>query len=98
MVGRNREFMTLAICFSCGATKFGVLSPCGNCKARPTEEDEIAVSMLMTDHHMTVRDLETLSQALMRGEARPVPDEKTMELLRPAVRDAQRMLGILKHD
>jgi hypothetical protein len=47
---------------------------------------------------MTVQNFEALSRALMRGEARPILDEKTMEDLRPAVRQAQRMLGILKHD
>lgn len=98
MVGRHNDFMIPALCFSCGGTKFGALSPCGHCNARPTEVDEIAVSLLMTSSQMTLRDLERLSQGLMRGEARPVPDEKTLELLEPEIRRAQFMLGIFKRD
>jgi hypothetical protein len=62
--------------------------------ATPKSEDELAVSLLMSDHHMSVADLESLSQVMMSGEVHPVPDEKCMELLRPAAREAQRILGI----
>jgi hypothetical protein len=55
---------------------------------------QIAVSLLMSDRHMHLAELESLSKSMMRGEVRPVPDEKTMELLRPHARDAQHMLGI----
>ena len=30
----------------------------------------------------------------MSGKIHPVPDEKSMEVLRPAAREAQRVLGI----
>ena len=43
---------------------------------------------------MSVLDLKRLSEAMLSGQVRPVPGEKTMELLRPAAREAQRMLGI----
>ena len=86
--------MTIAICFACGAIKFGALCPCEKCGTTPKSEDEIAVSLLMSDHHMSVADLESLSQAMMGGEIQPVPDEKSMEVLRPAAREAQRALGI----
>jgi len=42
--------MTMAICFACGAIKFGALCPCDKCKATPKSEDEIAVSLLLSDH------------------------------------------------
>ena len=64
------------------------------CKATPKSEDEIAVSLLLSDRHMSVADLENLSKATMGGEVHPVPDEQSMEVLRPAAREAQRMLGI----
>jgi hypothetical protein len=86
--------MTIAICFACGAIKFGALCPCETCKATPKSEDEIAVSLLLSDHHMPIPDLEALSEAMVSGKVHPVPDEKSMEVLRPAARDAQRMLGI----
>jgi hypothetical protein len=65
--------MTLAICFACGAIKFGALCPCEKCKTIPKSEDEIAVSLLMSDHHMSVADLESLSQAMMGGRSTPCP-------------------------
>jgi hypothetical protein len=86
--------MTIAICFSCGALKFGAFCPCDKCGASPTEEDELAVSLMMTDRRMRMPELENLSEAMMRGEIRPVLDERTMEALRPAVRETQRMLGL----
>jgi len=86
--------MTIAICFACGAIKFGALCPCEKCKAAPKSEDEIAVSLLLCDHHIPVTDLEALSDAMMSGKIHPVPDEKSMEVLRPAAREAQRVLGI----
>jgi hypothetical protein len=84
--------MTIAICFACGAIKFGALCPCEKCNATPNSEDEIAVSLLLCDHHMPIPDLEALSEAMMGGKVHPVPDEKSMEVLRPAARDAQRMV------
>lgn len=60
------------------------------------EEYEIAISLLMTDHYMTLQELEILSQQLMRGEARPIPDERTIESLRPAIDEARRLLDIDK--
>jgi hypothetical protein len=88
------ELMTIAICFACGAIKFGALCACKKCAATPKSEDEIAVSLLLCDRHMRIPDLEALSDAMVSGEIHPVPDEKSMEVLRPAARDAQRMLGI----
>ncbi len=86
--------MTIAICFSCGATKFGALTLCEACNVSPRQEDEIVQSLLMTDRHMPMAALEELSQRMMRGEVWPVPDESMMELYRPAAREAQRMLGL----
>jgi hypothetical protein len=86
--------MTMAICFACGAMKFGALCPCQKCAAAPKSEDELAVSLLLSDHHMSAPNLEHLSEMMLCGQVCPVPDEKTMDLLRPAAREAQRMLGM----
>ena len=60
----------------------------------PRSEDEIAMSLLMTNRRMPMPALESLSEAMLRGENRLVVDEKTLELMQPAVQGAQRMLGI----
>ena len=86
--------MTLAICFACGAIKFGALCPCDTCGAAPKEEDELAVSLLMTDRRLSMPALKKLSADMLSGKVRPVPDEATLEALRPAAREAQRMLGL----
>jgi len=49
---------------------------------------------LMTNRRMPMPALESLSEAMLRCENRLVVEEKTLELMRPAVQGAQRMLGI----
>ena len=48
----------------------------------------------MCSHHMSIPDLEKLSKAMLNGEVTPTAAEETLEALRPAAREAQRMLGI----
>ena len=43
--------MTTAVCYKCGALKFGAFTPCGKCQSAPSTEDELALSMGMTDHY-----------------------------------------------
>ena len=63
-------------------------------QGEPRSEDEIAMSLLMTNRRMPMPALESLSEAMLRCENRLVVEEKTLELMRPAVQGAQRMLGI----
>ena len=42
--------MTTAVCFRCGELKFGAFCPC-QCGAMPQTEDELAISLAMTDHY-----------------------------------------------
>jgi hypothetical protein len=42
--------MTTAVCFRCGKLKFGAFCPC-ECGAMPQTEDELAISLAMTDHY-----------------------------------------------
>jgi hypothetical protein len=86
--------MTIAICFACGAIKFGALCPCKTCAATPKSEDEIAVSLLLTDRQIPLDDLQALSEAMVIGKVHPTPTEEALEAYRPAAREAQRMLGI----
>lgn len=41
--------MTMAACYKCGAWKFGALTKCPACAAVPSTEDDIMVSMILTD-------------------------------------------------
>ena len=51
--------MTQAVCFKCGEIKFGAFCPCLKCHATPATEDDLVISMAMTDHYF---DLATLQQ------------------------------------
>jgi hypothetical protein len=52
--------MTIAVCFKCGSNKFGSLCSCDNCLAVPKSKDEIARSLVMSDHffdEMTLNEI-----------------------------------------
>ncbi len=72
--------MTMAVCFRCGAIKFGALLPCPGCAAVPTSEDDLALSMAMTDHFFDAPTLERMGADVRGG--RPVRlDPKTKEAM-----------------
>ncbi|HRW11101.1 MAG TPA: hypothetical protein P5121_38635 [Caldilineaceae bacterium] len=74
--------MTQAICFSCGATKFGAFTPCSACATQPETEDQIAVSLLLTDHFMDAATLaENAERIRTSGKQAAVPPEMRDELL-----------------
>lgn len=74
--------MTQAICFSCGATKFGAFTPCSACATQPETEDQIAASLLLTDHFMDAATLAENSERIRAsGQKAAVPPEMREELL-----------------
>jgi len=68
--------MTTAVCFKCGKLKFGAFLPCESCSALPHDEEEIAISLAITDQYF---DLATLKQigASIAGGKPPQLDEQT---------------------
>lgn len=50
--------MTQAVCFKCGAIKFGAFCPCPACNATPEAEDDLVISLAMTDHYFDVKTLQ----------------------------------------
>lgn len=86
--------MTIAICYSCGAMKFGALTPCETCKKRPSDENEIILSLVTTDRHFPISELENISKWLREGNGPLNVREETKEFYRPGAREAQRMLGL----
>ena len=51
--------MTQAVCFKCGEIKFGAFVLCPHCNARPSADEELVLSLAMTDHYF---DLATMKQ------------------------------------
>ena len=59
--------MTAAVCFKCGAIKFGAFCPCDECEAAPSSEDELALSLAMTDHYFDQATLDQMGAAVRDG-------------------------------
>ena len=43
--------MTKAVCFRCGDIKFGAFNPCGACGETPRNDEDLILSLAMTDHY-----------------------------------------------
>jgi len=59
--------MTIAVCFKCGNLKKGAFNPCKKCNACPKNEEELALSLVMTDHYFNLPSLEQLSVCIENG-------------------------------
>jgi hypothetical protein len=84
--------MTMAVCNKCGAIKFGAFVACPECSATPQTEDDLALSLAMTDHYF---DLPTLEQmgANVRDGRPPDLDPETRAQLIATIRRAGRVAG-----
>jgi hypothetical protein len=60
--------MTVAVCFKCGEIKFGAFSPCQSCGAEPKSDDDLVLSLAMTDHYHERPALQELGQKIKKGE------------------------------
>ena len=81
--------MTVAICIKCGSSKFGAFCTCERCSAYPETEEDLALSMMLTDHCHSREELERYGQTIADGKALhvdPATREKLISFLR--IRDA----------
>jgi hypothetical protein len=60
--------MTMAVCFKCGVIKFGAFVPCPKCSAYPQTEDDLALSLAMTDHFFDMPTLEQIGASVRDGK------------------------------
>ncbi len=60
--------MTMAVCFKCGTIKFGAFCPCQVCQAMPANEDDLAISLTMTDHYFDMPTLEQMGATIRDGK------------------------------
>jgi hypothetical protein len=83
--------MTTAVCFKCGAFKVGAFCDCQSCGAWPQTEDQLALSLAMTDNYFDIPTLERMATDIRGGE--PVHlDPQSREQLVQQVRSS----GILE--
>ncbi len=73
--------MTVASCFVCGELKVGAWTPCPVCGANPATDEEMTTSLALTDHYLTLEDLEQVRQRIAAGQPVDIPEEFYTELL-----------------
>lgn len=57
-----------AVCIHCGKGKSGALTACGVCGRVPEDSEEMAQSVLLSDHNLQGDDLGTLAARITTGE------------------------------
>ena len=72
--------MTQAVCFSCGDLKVGAFTVCSSCGIKPKTDEDMVLSLAMTDHYFDISTLKRMSEMVKRGE-RVELDESTREML-----------------
>lgn len=61
--------VTQAICFKCGEVKHGAFTTCKACNTRPTSEQELALSLGLTDHYLSKQDLDSIGTHIKNNES-----------------------------
>jgi len=72
--------MTQAVCFSCGEMKFGAFTACKQCGKLPRTDDELVLSLAMTDHYFKLDTMLQMGQSVKDGHP-PHLDETTRKNL-----------------
>lgn len=73
--------MTLAICKNCGKEKWGAFNECDRCGFVPNNEDELAESLILSDHYFDKETLNNISLAFQSGKP-PKIDEHSKEKIK----------------
>lgn len=87
--------LTLAVCLKCGAEKFGALVRCRSCGFEPTEEEDQAKSLLVSDHYLSGEDLANVPGRIKSGQGvkfDPASVQSLVEVGREIRQD--RLLGV----
>jgi hypothetical protein len=61
--------VTVAICIKCGERKIGALTRCRSCRFFPSEPDDIGRSIILSDRHLSIEDLDIVAGAFEEGIA-----------------------------
>src|SRR5438128_1785505 len=54
--------MTWALCFHCGATKFGAICPCPECQTAST--GDMSLDIAFSDHHLSEETLKAFGEVI----------------------------------
>ena len=74
--------MTQAVCFKCGAMKFGAFVSCTACNEEPKTDDELISSLSMTDHYFDMPTLQAIAAKVREGDPPSLDDASKKILLK----------------
>ena len=88
--------MTKAICFNCGTEKFGAFTQCAVCKATPSSQEQLEVSMALCEHMHSSKQLAIFAEDI-REHRKLVFGPGILDQAREALKDPQlvSMLGLV---
>ncbi len=81
--------MTQAVCFKCGDMKHGAFTECPHCGGRPTTDDELVLSLAMTNHYFDLTTMKQMGAAVAEGKP-PNLDEKSRQDLLKQLENARK--------
>lgn len=67
--------MARAVCLFCGEGKAGAFVPCPHCGRFPESDDDLILSLLMTERYLTDFEREAVGQDIKQGKPRSLEDE-----------------------
>jgi hypothetical protein len=70
--------MTQAVCFKCGKMKHGAFTNCPHCGGRPVTDDELVLSLAITDHYFDLATMKQIGADVAEGKP-PHLDEKSRQ-------------------
>jgi hypothetical protein len=65
----------MAVCFSCGEAKFGAFVACKKCNTKPKNNEDIALSLFLSDHFFERDNLRQMGESIKNGGEFVLPDE-----------------------
>jgi hypothetical protein len=76
--------VTLAICLRCGYPKVGAWTICQRCHFQPQTKDDLAKSVLLSDHYRDADSLENITKLIESGGSVPF-DQNDIEVLKSTI-------------
>lgn len=74
--------MTQAVCFKCGEIKHGAFTECPHCGATPVTDDDLVISLAMTDHYFDLATMKQMGAAVAEGNLPNLDEKSQQELLK----------------
>lgn len=85
--------MTKAICWRCGNLKHGAFNPCPSCGLEPLDDEDILISLYLTDHFQSDEDLQDFVGRIRSGQLIHIPPDMRVEMF-PMLLEVKRISGI----